>query len=47
MLGIEGKKIGIVSEMTSSEVLSDEVLRSTKDAIKTFESIGANCENIE
>ena len=45
--GIEGKKIGIVSEMTSSEVLSDEVLRSTKDAIKTFESIGANCENIE
>jgi len=46
-VGIEGKKIGIVSEMTSSEVLSDEVLRSTKDAIKTFESIGANCENIE
>ena len=46
-VGIEGKKIGIVSEMTSSEVLSDEVLRSTKDAIKTFEGIGANCENIE
>ena len=46
-VGIEGKKIGIVSEMTSSEVLSDEVLNSTKDAIKTFESIGANCENIE
>ena len=46
-VGIEGKKIGIVSEMTSSEVLSDEVLNSTNDAIKTFESIGANCENIE
>ena len=46
-VGIEGKKIGIVSEMTSSEVLSDEVLNSTNDATKTFESIGANCENIE
>jgi len=46
-VGIEGKKIGIISEMTSSEVLSDEVLNSTKDAIKTFDSIGANCENVE
>jgi len=44
--GIEGKKIGIVSEMTSNEGLSNEVLNATNDAIKTFESIGANCEQV-
>ena len=44
--GIEGKKIGIISEMTSNEGLSNEVLNATNDAIKTFESIGANCEQV-
>ena len=44
--GIEGKKIGIISEMTNSEGLSDEVLNSTNEAIKTFERIGANCEEV-
>jgi len=44
--GIEGKKIGIISEMTNSDGLSDNVLNSTNDAIKTFEKIGANCEYV-
>ncbi len=44
--GIEGKKIGIISEMTNSEGINDEVLNSTNDAIKTFEKLGASCEYI-
>ena len=32
--------------MTNSEGLSNEVLNSTNDAIKAFESIGANCEEV-
>ncbi len=44
--GVEGKKIGIISEMTNSSGLSDEVFNSTNDAIKTFERIGANCEQV-
>ncbi len=44
--GIKGKKIGIVSEMTNSEGLSNEVLNATNDAIKTFERIGADCEEV-
>ena len=44
--GIEGKKIGIVSEMTNSEGLSNEVFNATNDAIKTFERIGADCEEV-
>ena len=44
--GIEGKKIGIISEMTNSEGINDEVLNSTNDAIKTFEKLGASCEYV-
>ena len=44
--GIKGKKIGIVSEMTNSEGLSNEVFNATNDAIKTFERIGADCEEV-
>jgi len=43
--GIEGKKIGIIKEMTT-DGLSSEVSNATKDAIKDFESLGAVCEEI-
>ena len=43
--GIEGKKIGIIKEMTT-DGLSSEVSTATKDAIKDFESLGATCEEI-
>ena len=44
--GIEGKKIGIIKEMTTSEGLSSEVSTATKDAIGDFESLGASCEEV-
>ena len=44
--GIEGKKIGIIKEMTTSEGLSSEVSNATKDAIGDFESLGASCEEV-
>ena len=44
--GIEGKKIGIIKEMTTSDGLSSEVSTATKDAIKDFESLGASCEEV-
>ena len=43
--GIEGKKIGIIKEMTA-EGLSSEVSSATKDAIDDFESLGASCEDV-
>ena len=42
--GISGKNIGIVSEMTNSDGVSTEVMNATNNAIKTFEKLGANCE---
>jgi len=45
-VGINGKKIGIVTEMTNPDGLSTDVLDATNDAIKTFENLGANCEQI-
>ena len=44
--GINGKKIGIVTEMTNSDGLSADVLDATNDSIKTFEKLGANCEQV-
>ena len=44
--GIEGKKIGIIKEMTTSDGLSSEVSAATKDGIKDFESLGASCEEV-
>ena len=44
--GINGKKIGIVTEMTNSDGLSADVLDATNDATKTFEKLGANCEQV-
>ena len=44
--GIDGKKIGIVTEMTNSDGLSANVLDATNDSIKTFEKLGANCEQV-
>jgi len=43
--GIDGKKIGIIKEMTS-EGLSPEVSAATKDAIQDFEKLGAHCEEV-
>jgi len=43
--GIEGKKIGIIKEMTT-EGLSSEVSTAAKDAIGDFESLGASCEDV-
>jgi len=43
--GIEGKKIGIIKEMTS-EGLSPEVSDATKNAIQDFEKLGAHCEEV-
>ena len=42
--GIEGKKIGIVSEMTKSDGLSKDVSSATRDAIQSFEKLGATIE---
>ena len=44
--GIEGKKIGIVSEMTKSDGLSKDVNSATRDAIQNFEKLGATCEDV-
>ena len=44
--GIEGKKIGIIKEMTTADGLSQEVSNATKDAIQDFESLGASCEEV-
>ena len=44
--GIEGKKIGIIKEMTTSDGLSSEVSAATKDAINDFENLGASCEEV-
>ena len=44
--GIEGKKIGIIKEMTTSDGLSSEVSAATKDVINDFESLGASCEEV-
>ena len=44
--GINGKKIGIVTEMTNSDGLSGAVEDATNDAIQTFEKLGANCEQV-
>jgi len=43
--GIDGKKIGIIKEMTS-EGLSPEVSAATKDAIQDFEKLGASCDEV-
>ncbi len=43
--GIDGKKIGIIKEMTT-DGLSSEVATATKDAIKDFENLGASCEEV-
>jgi len=43
--GIDGKKIGIIKEMTS-DGLSPEVSAATKDAIQDFEKLGAHCEEV-
>ena len=43
--GIDGKKIGIIKEMTS-DGLSPEVSSATKDAIHDFEKLGANCDEV-
>jgi aspartyl-tRNA(Asn)/glutamyl-tRNA(Gln) amidotransferase subunit A len=43
--GIDGKKIGVIKEMTS-DGLSPEVSSATKDAIQDFEKLGANCEEV-
>ncbi len=43
--GIEGKKIGIIKEMTS-DGLSSEVSIATKESIQDFESLGASCDEI-
>ncbi len=43
--GIEGKKIGIIKEMTS-DGLSSEVSTATKESIHDFESLGASCDEI-
>ena len=43
--GIDGKKIGIIKEMTS-DGLSPEVSAATKDAIQDFEKLGASCEEV-
>jgi len=45
-IGISGKNIGIVSEMTNSDGVSNEVINATNNAIKTFEKLGANCEEM-
>ena len=43
--GIEGKKIGIISEMMG-EGIDPTVLSATKDAIKKLEGLGAICEEV-
>ncbi len=43
--GIEGKKIGIIKEMTTDGV-TPEVSTATKEAIRDFESLGASCEEV-
>jgi len=43
--GIEGKKIGIITEMIGDGV-DPSVLSATKDAISKLESLGATCEEI-
>jgi len=44
-VGIDGKKIGVIKEMTT-DGLSSEVSTATKDAIKDFENLGASCEEV-
>ena len=44
--GIEGKKIGIIKEMTTTEGLSSEVSAATKDVIQDFENLGASCDEV-
>jgi len=44
--GIEGKKIGIIKEMTTDEGLSSEVSTATKEAIQDFENLGASCDDV-
>ena len=43
--GIEGKKIGVIKEMTG-EGIDPVVLSATNDAISKFEKLGATCEEI-
>ncbi len=43
--GIEGKKIGVIKEMTG-EGIAPEVAKATKDAIKSFEEQGAQIVDI-
>ena len=43
--GIEGKKIGIIKEMTR-EGIDPAVLSATKDAISKLEKLGAICEEV-
>jgi len=43
--GVSGKKIGIVSEMVG-EGVDKEVQLSTKDAVSSFEKLGAECVSI-
>jgi Asp-tRNAAsn/Glu-tRNAGln amidotransferase A subunit and related amidases len=44
--GIEGKKIGIITEMTTADGLSQEVSKATKESIQDFEGLGASCEEV-
>ena len=44
--GVSGKNIGVVSEMVNSDGVSTEVMNATNNAIKTFEKLGANCNEI-
>lgn len=43
--GVEGKKIGIIKEMTGDGV-SSEVKKATKNAIASFERLGAKIEEV-
>ena len=43
--GIEGKKIGIITEMMG-EGIDPEVLSATKEAISKLEGLGATCEEV-
>ena len=43
--GIEGKKIGLIKEMTADGIDSS-VLSATKDAVSKLESLGATCDEV-
>ena len=43
--GIEGKKIGLIKEMTG-EGIDSSVLSATKDAVSKLEGLGATCDDV-